>query len=355
MIRGIDLSREFFSTIVLPKVRKDWPQVADRMGCGIFGNGSDAAGLDDEISRDHHWGPRTQILLPHAMFTECRREFERYLDQALPHDYRGFPVLRVRQTASGVTVESMVEFFRKFTGFARAPRRLESWFQCTEADLFHATNGEVWHDPTRALTRRRQGFAYYPEIVWKKKVADWCMFLTGRDAAYNVHRCYRRGDWISAHIFLGQALKRALELCFLLNRSYAPYTKWLHRLFLRLPTLATEVDPHLQRAKDDPDWHQRVMALVGICRIYARRLHEMGLTPMPHFKEFDPSLTDLILYESALEIYKQVPSELRHAKFNETEHWERMAREVIFDSSDYFQKRLADEPSSEALGPETQS
>ncbi|MBI2194786.1 MAG: DUF4037 domain-containing protein [Planctomycetes bacterium] len=344
-MKGIDLSREFFMSVVLPLVQRDWPQVAERMGAGIFGNGSDAAGLDDEISRDHHWGPRTQILLPHRMVQKCRLSFERYLDHALPAEFRGHPVLRVRQTASGVTLESLDDFFRKFTGHARAPRRPEGWFRCTEADLFHATNGDVWHDPSGELGKRREGFGYYPDVVWKKKVADWCMFLTGRDAAYNVNRCYRREDWFSATLFLGQALKRAMELGFLLNRRYAPYTKWLHRLFIQLPDLAREVDPLLHRAKDDPDWHQKVMALVGICRIYANRMHAMGLTPQPQFKPFDPSLTDLILYESALAIYKQVPAELLHAKFNETEHWERMARDVLFDSSDYFQKRLSVEKS----------
>ncbi|MDP6111471.1 MAG: DUF4037 domain-containing protein [Planctomycetota bacterium] len=339
-MNGIELSRGLFEEVLLPMIENSRPEIARQMGCGVFGNGSDAAGLDDEISRDHHWGPRTQILLPHRLFQSTGEEFHRFLDKELPKTYRGLPILRVQQAASGVTVENMDEFFRKFTGYAQAPRTLKGWFKCTEADLFHATNGEVWHDPGGRLTQRREGFGYFPEIIWKKKVADWCMFLTGRDAAYNVNRCYRREDWASATMFLGQAVKRAMELGFLLNRQYAPYTKWLHRLFVRLPVLAKQVDPLLQEALHNPNWHKKVMALVRICRIYARYLHKIGLTPKPTFKKFDPSLTDLVLYESAVEIYKQVPDELRDEKFNETELWERLARDAIFDASDFFQKGL---------------
>lgn len=338
-MKGIEISRQFFSEVVLPMVEENWPQVSKQMGCGIFGNGSDAAGLDDEISMDHHWGPRTQILLPANLFKLSGNKLQQYLDKNLPDSFQGYQVLRVSQTASGVSVESMDDFFRKFTWGARAPRSHKGWFRCTEADLFHATNGEVWHDPSGALTRRRDGFAYFPEVIWKKKAADWCMFLAGRDSAYNINRCHKRGDWASAYMFLGQALKRAMELGFLLSRQYAPYTKWLHRLFVRLP-IAKKVDKHLQVAMHNPDWHQKVMALVSICRTYARELHKMGLTSKPHFKRFSPSLTDLVLYESAIEIYKQVPEELHHEKFNETELWERMAREVLFDSSDFFQKRI---------------
>lgn len=339
-MKGIEISRAFFQEVVLPAIQKGFPHLAERMSCGVFGNGSDAAGLDDEISRDHHWGPRTNILLPAQDFRRGGRKLEEFLDRTLPATYRGLPVHRVRQEASGVTVEGIDDFFKKFTGNARPPRKLTRWFLATEADLFHATNGEVFHDPTGDLTRRREGFRYYPELVWKKKLADWCMYFTGRDAPYNIHRCARRQDWFSAQVFLGAAIKRALELAFLLNKTYAPYAKWLYRKFLGLPRLVPQIDPQLQRVLKTDSWRERVMALVEISHIYAEEIHRLGLAGPPQFKPFDESLTDLILYESALEIYRQVHTGWLHLKFNEVEYWEVMAREVLFDSSDYFQKRL---------------
>jgi hypothetical protein len=338
--KGIDISRAFFQEEVLPAIQKGFPHLAERMSCGVFGSGSDATGLDDEISRDHHWGPRTNILLPSPDNSADGRNLKEYLDRSLPKSYQGFPLPRVAQTASGISVESIDEFFRKFTGSAQPPEKLTDWFLATEADLFHATNGEVFYDPTGELKRRREGFRYYPELVWKKKNADWCMYFTGRDAPYNIHRCARRKDWLSAEMFLGAAIKRALELAFLLNKTYAPYSKWLYRKFLGLPRLVPQVDLQLQRILKTDSWRDRVMSLVEIAHIYAEEIHHLGLAGPPKFKPFDESLTDLILYESALEIYKQVPTEWLHLKFNEVEYWEVMAREVLFDSSDYFQRRL---------------
>ena len=347
---GIKLSRQFFDQVLLPVVQRGRPGFIEAMSCGVFGGGSDAAGLDDEISRDHHWGPRVQILLPADLDEQEGADFRAWLRGALPADYHGFPVRLDPHAIGGVSVESIDRYFTRFTGYARAPTRLVDWFDCTEADLFHATNGVVWHDPAGELAHRRAGFAYWPEPLWKKKIADWAMFLTGRDAAYNVNRCCRRGDRASACIFLGQSIKRAMELGFLLNRTYAPYTKWLHRLFVRLPRLADEVDPHLQQALHAADWDEKVMALTSICRVYARDIHAMGLTEVPSFLPFDPTLTDLVLYESTAMLLQQVPEELVHGKFNETESWERVARASVLDPDDYVQQRIRAHRAGNAAG-----
>ena len=71
-----------------------------------------------------------------------------------------------------------------------------------------------------------------------------------------------------------------------------------------------------------------------------------GLTSKPVFKPFDDGLTDLTLYSSATEIYAQLPTEWRRVSFNPIEHWEAMARLVLFDTGDYFQTTFGDESAS---------
>ena len=60
---GIDLSRRFFAT-VLPLLNERIPDVMTRSAAGLVGEGSECLGLDDEISRDHDWGPAFCLWVP---------------------------------------------------------------------------------------------------------------------------------------------------------------------------------------------------------------------------------------------------------------------------------------------------
>ena len=53
-------------------------------------------------------------------------------------------------------------------------------------------------------------FAYYPEPIWRKKLADWLIFLVGH-GVYNINRARQRQDWPTATIYLGVTIKRVLE------------------------------------------------------------------------------------------------------------------------------------------------
>src|SRR3712207_6887874 len=46
------------------------PAEARVAACGRIGYGSECLGVDDEVSRDHHWGPRVDVLLPQTTFEE---------------------------------------------------------------------------------------------------------------------------------------------------------------------------------------------------------------------------------------------------------------------------------------------
>ena len=63
----LDLSRQFFHEIVLPLLERNFPEETRQGAFGLFGYGSDAIGLDDQYSRDHHWGLRIDGLVPDAL------------------------------------------------------------------------------------------------------------------------------------------------------------------------------------------------------------------------------------------------------------------------------------------------
>ena len=163
------------------------------------------------------------------------------------------------------------------------------------------------------------------------------MYLTGRDAPYNIHRVSKRGDDLTCTIYFGICVKRLMELCFALNRRYAPYTKWLNRTYRTLPRFADELAPLIDDAMQETSWKRRVRILIEANYVIADALAQLGLTAPPIRREFDEGLSDLTLYDSAAQIYSTIPEELFTPSFNQIELWERMAREVLFDTNDYFQ------------------
>lgn len=68
-----------------------------------------------------------------------------------------------------------------------------------------------------------------------------------------------------------------MRLCFLLERRYAPYTKWLGRAFARLET-AAEVGAHLTEVLAATEPSRREEALGAAHEAVARRHNALGIT-----------------------------------------------------------------------------
>src|ERR1700682_2372248 len=64
----VDVSREFFQEIVLPIMEREFPNETAQTAFGMFGYGSEVLGMDDEFSRDHHWGIRINALMPDDLY-----------------------------------------------------------------------------------------------------------------------------------------------------------------------------------------------------------------------------------------------------------------------------------------------
>ena len=122
----------------------------------------------------------------------------------------------------------------------------------------------------------------------------------------------------------------------MLNRQYAPYTKWLNVCFRRLPKYADQLAPIIDDVMAEPTWARRVRLLVEGNYVIADAIADLGLTGPVTRREFDEGLTDLTLYYSAAQIYDALPRSLRDPSFNQIEHWEKMARDVLFDTNDYL-------------------
>ena len=63
MEKGLELSRKYFLETAEPKLKDAFPELYPRLAAGLCGNGSECFGYDDEVSRDHDWGPAFCIWL----------------------------------------------------------------------------------------------------------------------------------------------------------------------------------------------------------------------------------------------------------------------------------------------------
>ena len=277
-MKGLDLAEAYYSSVGLAMIRERFRAFEDRLAVGLAGPGSECFGFDDEVSRDHDWGPAFCLWLTDEDFTDIGSELQKtYL--GLPLTFAGYGP---RQASPGeewrVGVCRTADFFRRFTGLDRPPRTLPEWLRIPEQNLATCTNGKVFSDPLGEFTRWRQALLdYYPEDIRLKKIASLCITIA-QTGQYNFLRSLKRGEIFSASYSAVKFCADAIGLVFLLNRRYAPFYKWLHRAVRDLPALGAEVYQQINAllAEEDPGRRADIMESVSV--LLAGALREQGLS-----------------------------------------------------------------------------
>ena len=256
-MKGLDLCRAYFAEVLQPILATSVPEIGQSYAAALIGWGSDVLGHDDEISRDHEWGPRCYLFLPNAL-QEHTEKIHRKLNSQAPMHFRGFPTrfaidpgnptVRVptEESSGRVHVEiTTCDLYLAANLGAATPANDLEWLTIPENRLLELTRGEVFFDGAGELTRIRGFYEYYPVDVWKYRLA-YAWQALGWDIDI-VRLCADRGDTLSARYSLAKTLSGIMELTFLLNKRYSPFSKWLHREFYGLPHLSREIGPILKR------------------------------------------------------------------------------------------------------------
>jgi hypothetical protein len=268
-VSGIELSRRFYEKVVRPILNASFRGLPH--SAALLGRGSEVLGFDDEMSRDHNWEPRVLLFLRNedharhgAALTETlRRELpERFHDQ--PTDY-GIYTLR------GYVLEQL-DF--DIDGEIEA----RDWLTFAEQRLGMLTAGAVYHDDV-GLQAVRDRFAYYPRDVWLYLlVAGWWRI---HPEANLIGRAGSVGDELGSTLIGSRLVLDLMRLCFLMERRYAPYSKWFGTAFSRL-TCAAELSPILWKTIRAETWPERENALLAAYEKVAAMHHALHLTePVP--------------------------------------------------------------------------
>lgn len=240
-MKGLDLSQAYFHEYGLPMLSRRFPGVVSRIAAGLAGPGSECFGYDDELSRDHDWGPGFCLWLEDEDFDRIGQDLaEEYAK--LPGEFLGFGPREASPGEEGrVGPMRASDFFFIYTGLDHAPETTSEWLSVPETNWGLVTNGRVFHDPPgRFSARRKKISAYYPEDIRLKKIASRCLTI-GQAGQYNMQRSFQREEPFAFHYAVSEFCRDVMSLAYLLNRRFIPFYKWLHRGVRDLPLLGKEV------------------------------------------------------------------------------------------------------------------
>ena len=253
---GMQLAQSYWQTYGKPLL--DQPKFAkykNRIAAGLAGHGSECYGFDDEISRDHDFGPGFCLWLTDEDYAEIGEDLQSAYD-ALPKRYAGFdsrnetPRAKSCESSKRVGVFSISEFFQNITGFPTAPAANEPhlWLSLNESTLAAATNGKIFADPLGEFSKARQSFKLMPDDV-RISLISRRLGMISQAGQYNLPRMLARKDSAAAWLSINEFVHATASLVFLLNNpvtaGYLPYYKWqfaaLRKLSNRMASRLPEV------------------------------------------------------------------------------------------------------------------
>jgi hypothetical protein len=149
------------------------------------------------------------------------------------------------------------------------------WLTIPEQRLLTVAAGRVFHDGLGELNRICQKFAYYPRDVWLYLLAAQWTWISEEEAF--VGRTGDVGDELGSQLIAARLVRALMKLCFLMERRYAPYSKWFGTAFARLPC-AQRFAPVFQNILQAPSWRERERHLSAAYELAAEMHNALGIT-----------------------------------------------------------------------------
>src|SRR5579862_7944391 len=290
-LSGVKLNRRYYHEIVQPILATHFPDLV--YSAALMGFGSDVLGYDTPLSTDHEWGPRLLLFLSEEDETTVAPRIFSVLSEQLPTSFLGYSTNfelgtegeggpRVRGEAIAGAVKHHIDlwtvdrFLRRELGVESAQTlHAADWLVFPQQKLLEVTAGAMYHDGLGQLIPQRRRFDYYPLAVWLYLISAQWMRLSQEEAFMG--RCGDVGDEIGSRIIAVRLVRDLMRLCFLFERRYAPYSKWLGTAFARL-ACAKSLNPILRNALAATTWQERQCHLSQAYEAVARMHNDLRIT-----------------------------------------------------------------------------
>lgn len=295
-IKGRTLSRLLFTEVVQPLLSEHYPRL--EYSAGLFGYGSDVLGFDTEMSTDHDWGPRMQLFLNASDACSLKEELFSFFGNHLPYQFHGYSThfgtpnqadkgTRHLESISSGVISHRVEtyylesYLDQYLGHSLdAPIQAKDWLVFPQQKLRSLANGAVYSDGLCVLQAMREKLAWYPHDVWLFLMASAWQRIGQEE--HLMGRCGIVGDEIGSAL-LGASISRVLmQLCFLMDKQYAPYPKWFGSAFQELPC-ANWMTPMVDHLLMAVNWQEREQGFCKAAQFVLNKLNELRLlAPFNH-------------------------------------------------------------------------
>jgi hypothetical protein len=289
-INGLRLSGLFYEQIVKPVLVSEFAGLIH--SAALIGYGSEVLGYDTSLSTDHEWGPRLLLFLTEDDYESRRERITEVLSRKLPYAFMGYSTHFGEPDQEGVRlpgrkisglvdhkveVHTLRRFFESQIGLNPYEElKPTDWLTVPEQKLLEVTAGRVYHDGLGELEEVRAKLTYYPNDVWLYLLsAQWRRI--GELEAF-IGRAGKVGDDLGSRIIAASLVRDLMKLCFLMEKTYAPYSKWFGTAFAKL-RCAPELAPVFERVLSANSWREREEYLSRAYGAVARMHNALGVTP----------------------------------------------------------------------------
>jgi len=259
---NLERSREFYEQFGKSMIHTHFPKYENRIAVGLVGEGSDCFGFDDMISTDHDYAVGFCMWLTEKDYAEIgldlQKQYEELLDvysNVSKNQSADGDLMQSKELDGNENVDYNIFLDNRrgvFTinGFCNQILGTQLDFEkndnidylaINEEKLATLTNGEIFCDELGSFLAVRERLQkYYPDQVWRLRLAQ-SLHEFAQYAQSNYSRMMARKDYVTANLCIGKAIESAMNLVYLLNRTYAPYYKWKKKGLSRLDKLQTVV------------------------------------------------------------------------------------------------------------------
>jgi hypothetical protein len=289
-IPGLELNHIFYIEAVKPILDREFPDL--QYSAALIGSGSEVLGFDTEMSSDHHWGPRVMLFFadeddyPREAIREMLRQNLPYLVRDYSTNFEpsysgGDQGTLLSKSLEQGPVNHLVEmfttrdYFQNYLGFdIHTELDAIDWLTIPQEKLRAVTAGAVYHDGI-GLQVLRERFSYFPPDVWLYLLlSGWTRIGQEEHLA---PRAGFVGDEIGSAIIASRLVRDIMHLCFLMEKTYAPYSKWFGTAFAKLDC-AAELTPILRNVQRGETWQEREHHLCEAFEYVAQMHNALGIT-----------------------------------------------------------------------------
>ena len=174
-----------------------------------------------------------------------------------------------------IEIHTLDSFFKDYLGINPITKITTlDWLTLSDQKLRTIRCGKIFHDQL-GLKDIQKKLHYFPFSVWLYLLASEWMKISQEEPF--VGRTGHVGDEVGSKIIASRLVQTIMGLCFLMEKEYAPYSKWYGTAFSRLPC-APKLSPLLNKVLNSNDWRQREENLSQVYTIIATMHNDLKIT-----------------------------------------------------------------------------